>query len=116
MDCIPINSQHNVEEITPLESTSSSIPSNKGLGPLLDSATNPTKTTIHQITLLSWVTPQEVREYQKKIEDQLQSQFMSEKEEKWKSHDLYCNNTKAELEVLCRNCRINSSKTPVSFS
>ena len=50
---------------------SSIIPSNKGLGPLLDGATNPTKTIIHQITLLSWVTPQEVQEYQKKIEDQL---------------------------------------------
>ena len=42
---------------------------------------SPTETIINQICLLSWVTPQEAREYQKKIEDQLQSQLMSEKEE-----------------------------------
>ena len=68
---------------------------------------SPTEMIINQICLLSWVTPQEAREYQKKIEDQLQSQLMSEKEkEKWKSHELYCNKTKAQLEVLCKNLNI----------
>ena len=41
---------------------------------------SPTETVINQICLLSWVSQQEAREYQKKIEDQLQSQLMSEKE------------------------------------
>lgn len=43
---------------------------------------------------------------------------MSEKEkEKWKSHELYHNKTKEQLEVLCKKleypCYISSSKTPV---
>ena len=68
---------------------------------------SPTETIINQICLLSWVIPQETREYQKKIEDQLQSQLMSEKEKvKWKSHELYRNKTKAQLEVLCKNLNI----------
>ena len=50
---------------------------------------------------------QEAHEYQKKIEDQLQSQLMAEKEkEKWKSHELYRTKTKAQLEVLCNNLNI----------
>ena len=48
-----------------------------------------------------------MREYQKKIENQLQSQLTSEREmEMWKSHELYRNNTKAQLEVLCRSLHI----------
>ena len=67
----------------------------------------PTKDMIQQISLLSWVSPRDVKEYHKKLQDQLNSQRMFEKEkEKWKSHDLYRTKTKPQLEVLCRNLKI----------
>ena len=100
-----------LEETTPLKGTWVDIPSiflpTKVLDLCFTVLQNPTETIIHQICLLSWVTPQEAHEYQKKIEDQLQSQLMAEKEkEKWKSHELYRTKTKAQLEVLCNNLNI----------
>ena len=41
---------------------------------------NPNDALVHQISLLSWITPKEVRNYPAKVEDQLDSQMKSELE------------------------------------
>ena len=54
------------------------------------------------ISLLAWVPPHAVREYQKMIDERLQSQIKSELEkERWKNEALY-KKTKDELEATCR--------------
>ena len=56
------------------------------------------------ISLLSWVTPYEVREYYKNQNDQYEQQIKAERErDHWKSHNLYKNKTKPGLEKMCRN-------------
>ena len=73
---------------------------------------HPTDDMIQQISLLSWVPPREVKDYQKKLQDQLDNQKIMEKEKnRWKSHELYRKNTKVQLEALCRK-----SKIPVTSS
>ena len=78
---------------------------------------SPTETIINQICLLSWVTTQEAREYQKKIEDQLQSQLMSEKEEveiSWTLSQQNQSTARSTVQKLKYPCYISSSETPVS--
>ena len=68
---------------------------------------NPNDALVHQISLLSWITPKEVRNYPARVEDQLDSQMKSELERRrWKSHPLYKTNTKDQLEAMCRTLRI----------
>ena len=62
---------------------------------------------INQIALLSWVTPSEVRRYKTKLDDQLEHQIKSEREKsRWKTHSLYQDKTKPQLEAMCRELRI----------
>ena len=66
-----------------------------------------TEELVAQISLLSWVTPSEVREYKKKLDNQYEQQLKSEREKnKWKKHSLYRNKTKPQLESMCRKLRI----------
>ena len=68
---------------------------------------NPDDALVHQIALLSWIMPKEVRNYLAKVEDQLESQMKAELERRrWKSHPLYKTNTKDQLEAMCRILRI----------
>ena len=63
-----------------------------------------------QISLLAWVPPHEVREYQKMTDERLQSQIKSELEkERWKNEALY-KSTKDELEITC--CKLGIPCTP----
>ena len=67
---------------------------------------DPPDDMIRQISLLAWVSPCEVREYQKMTDERLQSQIKSELEkERWKNETLY-KSTKDELEVTCRKLGI----------
>lgn len=62
---------------------------------------------VQQLSLLSWVTPFEVREYFTNLKDRYEQQLKCEMEkERWKSHSLYRNKTKTELERMCRKLRI----------
>ena len=62
---------------------------------------------VQQLSLLSWVTPFEVREYFTNLKDRYEQQLKCEIEkERWKSHSLYRNKTKTELERMCRKLRI----------
>ena len=62
---------------------------------------------IGQIALLSWVTPSEIRRYKTKLDDQLEHQQESEREKnRWKTHSLYRDKTKPQLETICRELRI----------
>ena len=62
---------------------------------------------IGQIALLSWVTPSEVRRYKTKLDDQLEHHKESEREKnRWKTHSLYRDKTKPQLETMCRELRI----------
>ena len=68
---------------------------------------HPDDIIVHQMSLLSWLTVKEVKEYQRKLEVQLESQLQAEKEKnRWKSHDLYRQHTKPQLEALCRKSNI----------
>ena len=68
---------------------------------------NPPDNIIHQIALLSWLTPSEVKDYQKKLLDNFDAQINAEKEKNmWKSHPLYRTHTKPQLETLCRKSNI----------
>ena len=67
----------------------------------------PDDALIHQMSLLSWITPQEVTDYIAKVERQLEHQTKAEFEKRrWKMHTLYKHNTKDKLEAMCRNLRI----------
>ena len=71
----------------------------------------PNELITQQISLLSWVTPYEVREYYKNQRSQYEQQIESEREkDRWKSHDLYKGKTKPELE-MCRKLRIPVTST-----
>ena len=62
---------------------------------------------IHQIALLSWVTPSKVKQYNKKIKCQIDSQMkMDEEKDRWKSHPLYKQNTKEKLEAMCKKLQV----------
>ena len=81
-----IDSQHNVEETTPLKELlvrhSSSIPSNRTIASQCYKIQLFTKLLCCHFTGSARISIE--------IEDQLQSQLMSQHEkEKWKSHDLY---------------------------
>ena len=68
---------------------------------------DPSEDIIKQIALLAWIPPHNVREYQKKIDEQLQSQLNSELEkERWKEEALYKENTKPQLDMMCRQLGI----------
>ena len=68
---------------------------------------DPRDELISQISLLSWVTPSEVRQYKNKLDDQLEHQIKSEREKnRWKIHPLQQNKTKPQLEAICRELRI----------
>ena len=72
----------------------------------------PDELITQQISLLSWVTPYEVREYYKNQRNQYVQQIESEREKnRWKSHDLYKGKTKTELEKMCRKLRIPVTST-----
>ena len=61
----------------------------------------------NQLALLSWTTPHEVCEYQKKIYSEISHQLKAGRErERWKLHALYQTKNKAQLEALCRDLRI----------
>lgn len=62
---------------------------------------------IDQVALLSWVTPSEVKPYYKKIQCQIDSQTKMVKEkDRWKSHALYKQNTKENLEAMCKKLQV----------
>ena len=62
---------------------------------------------INQVSLLAWITPQEVRAFYKKIHDQFDGQLKDELERRsWKTHPLYKKNTKTQLESMCRGMKI----------
>lgn len=65
----------------------------------------PPDNIIQLISLLSWTTPQEVRDYHDKIQTQVQNKNRSEPA-RWRSHHLYKSNTKLKLEAMCRDLRI----------
>ena len=67
----------------------------------------PSDDIVRQISLLSWTTPSEVKQYYKNIQIEIESQVKSEREkERWKSHPLYKENTKVKLEAQCRSIKI----------
>lgn len=71
----------------------------------------PNELITQQVSLLSWVTSYEVREYYKNQRSQYEQQIESEREkDRWKSHDLYKGKTKPELE-MCRKLRIPVTST-----
>ena len=62
---------------------------------------------IHQVSLLSWIKPGEVKQYYRNAEAALNSQIECEREkERWKGHPLYRTHTKAQLESQCRGLQI----------
>lgn len=67
----------------------------------------PTKDLLQLIALLAWVTPSDAKQYLKKIEENLDNQKQVEREkERWKNHKMYKENTKAQLESMCKKMRI----------
>ena len=59
------------------------------------------------IALLAWVTPSNAAEFYGKIKAQQDSTLIADSERmKWKAHPLYAENTKSQLEALCRTLRI----------
>ena len=67
----------------------------------------PDDTLIHQIALLSWVTPREVKDYISKQENQYDNQIKSEMQRRrWKVHPLYKNNNREKLAGMCRSMHI----------
>lgn len=59
------------------------------------------------IALLAWVNPTDLSEFYSKLKTQLESTLIADKErEKWKSHSLYKENTKPQLEAICRKLNI----------
>lgn len=60
-----------------------------------------------QVALLSWVTPSEVKPYYKKIKCQIDSQTkMDQEKDRWKSHSLYKQNTKENIEAVCKKLQV----------
>ncbi len=59
------------------------------------------------IALLAWIKPDEAKEYYSKLHAQVTNTLEADQQrERWKEHPLYKNNTKEELEKLCRTLRI----------
>ena len=74
----------------------------------------PNKLVTQQISLLSWVTPYEVREYYRSQRSQYEQQIEYEREnDHWKSHNLYKGKTKPELE-MGRKLRIPVTSSTLS--
>ena len=68
---------------------------------------DPPDDILKQIALLAWIPPHEVKEYQIKLEEQLKSQISLELEKvRWKETPIYHDNTKSQLEVMCRQAGI----------
>ena len=66
-----------------------------------------TEELTHQIALLSWITPHEVKAYHDKCTDIYRNQEITEREkERWKIHPQYRTSTKSQLEATCRQMRI----------
>ena len=58
------------------------------------------------IALLAWVAPSEAKEYYDKLDTQVSRMLEADHERtKWKQHPLYSNNTKEELEKICRTMK-----------
>ena len=67
----------------------------------------PDDDVIAQVSLLSWITPQEVRAFYQKLKDQFDHQLKADLERRtWKSHPLFKNNNKVQLEAQCRSMKI----------
>ena len=72
----------------------------------------PEDVIIDQVSLLSWITPQEVRAFYQKIHGQFDSQMKVEVERRmWKMHPLFRNNTRNQLETICRTLKIPVTST-----
>ena len=68
---------------------------------------HPSDVIIHQISLLSWTVPREVREYYVKIYTQVENQIRAEIGwQQWKSHHLFKTHNKAQLEAMCRDLKL----------
>lgn len=68
---------------------------------------DPPDDIIKQISLLSWIPPHEVKEYRKKLDEQLENQVKAEIEKiRWKETPSYKDNTKVKLEAMCRKAGI----------
>ena len=68
---------------------------------------NPPPHIQHLITLLAWVTPVDATEFYSKLNTQAKSILEADQQcEQWKNHPLYVNNTKEELEKLCRSLKV----------
>jgi len=59
------------------------------------------------IALLAWVTPSDAVEFYGKMKTQQDSILKVDREQiKWKTHPLHAENTKHQLEALCRTLQI----------
>ena len=59
------------------------------------------------IALLAWVTPSDAVEFYGKMKTQQDSILKADREQiKWKAHPLHAENTKHQLEALCRTLQI----------
>ena len=73
---------------------------------------HPSDDIVRQLSLLSWTTPQEVRDYETKVHAQVDNQIKAQLErERWKSHHLYKTQTKPQLESQCRKLKIPVTST-----
>ena len=67
---------------------------------------NPSQDMAQLIALLAWVAPSEAKEYHDKLDTQVSRMLEADHERtKWK-HPLYSNNTKEELEKICRTMKL----------
>lgn len=68
---------------------------------------NPPPHIQHLISLLAWVTPAETKEFYSKLDAQAKSTLEADTQrETWKDHPLYADNTREELEKMCRSLKI----------
>ena len=68
---------------------------------------NPSQDMAQLIALLAWVAPSEAKEYYDKLDTQVSRMLEADHERtKWKQHPLYSNNTKEELEKICRTMKL----------
>ena len=55
------------------------------------------------LSLLSWIPPSEVKAYHNETLEAHENQAKAEREkQRWKSHPLYCFNTRSQLESMCK--------------
>ena len=68
---------------------------------------SPPEDIINQIALLSWITPLEVKQYKAKINTQIETQMKMDREkDRWKLHPLYKQNSKDQLEAMCKKAQV----------